>query len=334
MKVDGELPFAMAKVTDRINDLVASGFNGAQSSETGHDPFLPLVLASEHSQDMDLITSIAVAFARNPMNLATIGNDLNAFSEGRFILGLGSQIKAHIEKRFSMPWSQPAARMREMIMAIQAIWATWYEGVPLDFRGACYSHTLMSPVFSPTVTQFGPPKIFLAAVGPKMTEVAGDLCEGMLVHPLTSPKFLRENTLPIIEKCLAGRGLARSQFELSYPVFVVSGQNEKEFQRADKSIRERIAFYSSTPAYRRVLEGHGWERLQPELNALSKRGEWKKMGTLIDDEMLNTFAVVGKPNEIVPMIKERYTGLVDRITINFTFAPAEERADLVKELAS
>ncbi|MBV1876960.1 MAG: TIGR03617 family F420-dependent LLM class oxidoreductase [Pseudomonadales bacterium] len=334
MKVDGELPIGMNKVTDRIGYLEQSGFNGAQSIETGHDPFLPLALAAEHSQDIDLITAIAVAFARNPMNIAAIGNDLNAYSQGRFILGLGSQVQAHIEKRFSMPWSKPAARMREMIMAMRAIWANWYDGEKLNFRGEFYSHTLMTPVFTPTVTPHGAPRVFIAAVGPLMTEVAADLCEGMLVHPLTSTKYLKEQTLPIIEKGLANRGLSRSDFELSYPVFVVSGQTEEEFNKADKSIRERIAFYSSTPAYRRVLETHGWERLQPELNAMSKRGEWAEMGTLIDDDILNTFAVVGEPDTIIPQIKERYTGLVDRITINFSYAPREQRAELVKQLAS
>jgi len=334
MKVDGELPMGMGKVTDQIRYLAEAGFTGAQSVETGHDPFLPLVLAAEHSQDIDLITAIAVAFARNPMNIAAIGNDLNGYSEGRFILGLGSQIQAHIEKRFSMPWSKPASRMREMILALRAIWANWYDGEPLNFRGEFYSHTLMTPVFTPTVTQHGPPRVFIAAVGPLMTQVAGDLCDGMLVHPLTSAKYLKEHTLPIIEKGLAHRGLDRSGFELSYPVFIVSGQTEEEFDLCDKSIRERIAFYSSTPAYRRVLETHGWERLQPELNAMSKRDEWAEMGSLIDDDMLNTFAVVGEPDTIIPKIKERYAGLVDRITINFSYAPREQRPDLVKELAS
>jgi len=335
MKVDGELPIGLGnKINDRISYLEESGFNGAQSIETGHDPFLPLVLAAEHSKDIDLITAIAVAFARNPMNLAALGNDINSYSKGRFILGLGSQIKAHIEKRFSMPWSQPAARMRELITAMQAIWANWYDGEALNFRGEFYSHTLMTPMFTPKVSQYGPPRVFLAAVGPLMTEVAGDLCDGMLVHPLTSTKYLREHTLPIIEASLAKRGLERSDFELSYPVFVVSGQTEEDFKRADISIRERIAFYSSTPAYRRVLAMHGWDRLQPELNAMSKRGLWKEMGALIDDDILHTFAVVGEPDDIIPMIKDRYSGLVDRLTINFSYAPHEQRAELVKQLVS
>lgn len=334
MKVDGELPMGMNKITDRIGQMAEAGFTGAQTVETGHDPFLPLVLAAEHSQNIDLITAIAVAFARNPMNLAAIGNDLNAYSEGRFILGLGSQIRAHIEKRFSMPWSKPAARMREMIEALRAIWANWYDGEPLNFRGEFYKHTLMTPVFTPTTSAYGPPRVFIAAVGPLMTQVAADLCDGMLVHPLTSVHYLREHTLPVIEKGLAERGKLRSDFELSYPVFVVCGQTEEEFMASDKAVRERIAFYSSTPAYKRVLEAHGWENLQPELNQMSKQGLWAEMGMLISDEILNTFAVVGEPSTIVPQIRERYTGLVDRITINFSFAPPEQRPALIRELAS
>lgn len=333
MKVDGELPMGMGNTIERIGQLVEAGYSGAQTVETGHDPFLPLVLAAEHSKDIDLMTAIAVAFARNPMNLAAIGNDLNAFSQGRFILGLGSQIKPHIEKRFSMPWSKPAARMREMILAIRAIWATWYDGEPLDFRGEFYQHTLMTPVFTPKTSEYGPPRVFIAAVGPMMIEVAADLCEGMLVHPLTSTHYLKENILPVIERGLAKRGLARQDFELSYPVFVVSGQTEEDFKQSDKAIRERIAFYASTPAYKRVLEAHGWETLQPELNQMSKRGMWTEMGGLIDDNILNTFAVVGEPNQIVPKIKQRYTGLVDRITINFDFASPAQLPDLIKQLA-
>ncbi len=334
MKVDGELPMGMDKIVDRIGPMEAAGFDGAQTIETGHDPFLPLVLAAEHSKNIDLITAIAVAFGRNPLNMAALGNDINSYSNGRFILGMGSQIKAHIEKRFSMPWGKPAARMREMIMAMQAIWTNWYDGEPLNFRGEFYNHTLMTPMFTPTLSEYGPPRVFIAAVGPMMTEVAADLCEGMLVHPLTTVDYLRHHTLPIIEAGLAKRGLTRKDFELSYPVFVVSGQNEDEFKKNDRAIRERIAFYASTPAYKRVLESHGWENLQPELNQMSKRGEWVAMGDLITDEMLNSFAVVGEPDKIVPVIKERYTGLVDRISINFTFAAPEQRPAMIKELAS
>jgi probable F420-dependent oxidoreductase len=334
MKVDGELFVSMGKVPERIVQLEAAGYHGAQSVETGHDPFLPLTLAAEHSKKIDLITAIAVAFARNPMNMAAIGNDLNEYSQGRLILGIGSQIRAHIEKRFSMPWSHPAARMREMIQAMHAIWDNWHKGTPLNFRGQFYSHTLMTPLFTPEPSKYGAPRVFLAAVGPLMTEVAADVADGIMVHPMTSVKYLKQMTLPIVDASLKKRNLPRAKFELSYPVFVVSGQNEKEFEESKKTVKQRIAFYGSTPAYRGVLELHGWNGLQSQLNLMSKQGKWVEMGELIDDEMLDTFAVVGEPHEIVPMLKARYTGLVDRFSLSFPFVPAEKRPALIKELAS
>ncbi len=333
MKVDALLHHNLAAVPAQVAALEAAGFAGLQTVETGHDPFFPLLLAAEHSKALDLTTAIAVAFARNPMNMAAIGNDLNGYSGGRFILGLGSQIRAHIERRFSMPWSQPAARMREFIAAMQAIWANWYQGEPLNFRGEFYQHTLMTPVFTPKPSDAGPPRVFLAAVGPLMTQVAADLCEGMLVHPLTSVSYLRDHTLPIIEAGLKRRGLSRRDFELSHGMFVVSGATEEAFGDSRRAVRERIAFYSSTPAYRTVLESHGWGELQPELNLLSKQGRWVEMGELISDEMLDTFAVVGEPERIVPMIRERFAGLVDRVTLDFSFAPAEARPALIRQLA-
>ncbi|MBI2783370.1 MAG: TIGR03617 family F420-dependent LLM class oxidoreductase [Gammaproteobacteria bacterium] len=333
MKVDALLHHNLAAVPAQVAALEAAGFAGLQTVETGHDPFFPLLLAAEHSKALDLTTAIAVAFARNPMNMAAIGNDLNGYSGGRFILGLGSQIRAHIERRFSMPWSQPAARMREFIAAMQAIWANWYQGEPLNFRGEFYQHTLMTPVFTPKPSDAGPPRVFLAAVGPLMTQVAADLCEGMLVHPLTSVSYLRDHTLPVIEAGLKRRGLSRRDFELSHGMFVVSGATEEAFRDSRRAVRERIAFYSSTPAYRTVLESHGWGELQPELNLLSKQGRWVEMGELISDEMLDTFAVVGEPERIVPMIRERFAGLVDRVTLDFSFAPAEARPALIRQLA-
>jgi probable F420-dependent oxidoreductase len=333
MKVDALLHHNLAAVPQQVAALEAAGFAGLQTVETGHDPFFPLLLAAEHSKALDLTTAIAVAFARNPMNMAAIGNDLNGYSGGRFILGLGSQIRAHIERRFSMPWSQPAARMREFIAAMQAIWANWYQGEPLNFRGEFYQHTLMTPVFTPKPGDAGPPRVFLAAVGPLMTQVAADLCEGMLVHPLTSVSYLRDHTLPVIEAGLKRRGLSRRDFELSHGMFVVSGATEEAFRDSRRAVRERIAFYSSTPAYRTVLESHGWGELQPELNLLSKQGRWVEMGELISDEMLDTFAVVGEPERIVPMIRERFAGLVDRVTLDFSFAPAEARPALIRQLA-
>ena len=250
-----------------------------------------------------------MAFARNPMNLANIGWDLQAFSKGRFILGLGSQIKPHITKRFSMEWSHPAPRMREMILAIRAIWDTWLNGAPLEFRGDFYTHTLMTPFFTPDAADlggFGVPKIFLAGVGELMTEVAGEVCDGFICHGFTTERYLREVTLPALARGRAKAGKTMEGFEIVGPSFVVTGNDEAEMTRGRAGTRQQIAFYGSTPAYKGVLELHGWGGLQEELNALSKQGKWVEMGDLIDDEILNTFAVVGEPEQIAPELLRRY----------------------------
>jgi probable F420-dependent oxidoreductase len=229
------------------------------------------------------------------------------------MLGLGSQIKAHIEKRFSMPWSHPAPRMKEFISAMRAIWDSWQNGTKLEFRGEFYSHTLMTPFFNPGPNEFGPPKVFLAAVGEGMTRVAGEVADGMLVHGFTTERYLRERTLPAIEEGLKASGRDRGDFELSYPAFVVTGETDEEMESAAAGTRKQIAFYGSTPAYRGVLDLHGWADLQTELNILSKRGEWDEMGRLIDDEVLNAFAVVGPPDEIAKQLSARFGDLVDRL---------------------
>ncbi|MBW2235387.1 MAG: LLM class F420-dependent oxidoreductase [Deltaproteobacteria bacterium] len=312
-------------VAERARELEAQGFDGLVTAEMSSDPFFPLLLAAEHTERIELMTSIAVAFARNPMILANIGNDLQAYSKGRFILGLGSQIKPHIAKRFSMPWSHPAARMREFIQALRAIWACWYEGEKLDFRGEFYTHTLMTPMFTPSNNPHGAPRVVLAAVGPRMTEVAGEVADGMLVHSFTTRRYLDEVTLPAVERGLAKAGRSRSDFELCYPAFVVSGRDEREWQRSRIAATRQLAFYGSTPAYRRVLEAHGWGELQPELNVLSKRGEWEKMGELITDEILDEFAVVAGPGEVAGALKARFGGVIDRVLCTFDFAEDAER---------
>ncbi|MGH2687069.1 MAG: TIGR03617 family F420-dependent LLM class oxidoreductase, partial [Actinomycetota bacterium] len=259
-------------------------------------------------------TGIAVAFARNPMTLAYTAYDLQAFSGGRFILGLGSQIKAHITKRFDMEWSKPAARMREMILAIRAIWESWNEGTKLDFRGDFYSHTLMTPFFNPGPNPHGNAKVFLAGVGELMTEVAGEVADGFLCHGFTTERYLREVTIPALERGLAKSGRTLADFEISGPGFVVTGLNEAEIEQAAAGVRQQIAFYGSTPAYRPVLDMHGWGDLQSELNSLSKQGEWVKMGELIDDDILTTFAVVAEPAELAAGLHRRYGDVIDRIS--------------------
>ncbi|MCY3971161.1 MAG: TIGR03617 family F420-dependent LLM class oxidoreductase [Acidobacteria bacterium] len=334
MKVDGGLPTDLREVPARIRELEDAGFAAAMTAETAHDPFFPLLLAAEHSERIELMTSIAVAFARTPMNLANVGHDLNAYSQGRLILGLGSQIRPHITKRFSMPWSHPARRMREFILAMRAIWSNWYEGERLRFQGEFYSHTLMTPMFTPTDTEHGPPRVFLAAVGPLMTEVAGEVADGLIVHPFTTQSYMRDTTLPAIERGLAAAGRDRSDFEIAYPGFIVSGQDEKTFEATKRAVKKQISFYGSTPAYRPVLESEGWGELQLELNRMSKQGQWDEMGLLITDEMLDAFAVVGEPADLARGVLDRYGEVVDRMSPNLRFLDEATQRDVIASLAA
>jgi len=323
VKVDGGIGWgAGAGVTAR--KLEDAGYDGAWTAETNHDPFLPHVLAATATERLELGTGIAVAFARNPMTLAQTAWDLQALSKGRFLLGLGSQIKPHITKRFSMPWSHPAARMRELVLAMRAIWDAWEGGSRLDFRGDFYTHTLMTPFFDPGPNPAGLPRVFLAAVGDRMTQVAGEVCDGMLCHGFTTASYLQDKTLPALETGLAASGRARADLELSLPAFVVTGTTEEELEASAVGVRRQIAFYGSTPAYRPVLEHHGWGDLQDELNRLSKQGEWEAMGERIEDEVLEAFAVVAEPDRLAAGLLERYAGLVDRISF---YAPYERDPD-------
>ena len=317
MKVDGGINIDLHQAAASAREAEEAGYSGAWTAETNHDPFLPLLLAAEHTQKIELGTSIAVAFARSPMTLANTAWDLQAYSKGRFVLGLGSQIQPHITKRFSMPWSKPAARMREMVLAIRAIWDCWQNGTKLNFRGEFYTHTLMTPFFTPAASElgdFGPPKIFLAGVGELMTEVAGEVCDGFICHGFTTEKYLREVTIPALARGRAKAGKTMDGFEIVGPSFVVTGNDENELEKAAAGTRQQIAFYGSTPAYRPVLDLHGWGDLQDRLNTLSKQGQWVEMGSLIDDEILNTFAVVGEPETVAPELHKRYGDVIQRIS--------------------
>ncbi len=337
MKVDGNLGNDLAKAGANAREAEAAGYAGVWTAETSHDPFLPLLLGAEHTEHLELGTSIAVAFARSPMTLANTAWDLQAFSKGRFILGLGSQIKPHITKRFSMEWSHPAPRMREFVLAMRAIWNTWLTGEKLEFRGEYYQHTLMTPFFTPSPADldgFGPPKVFLAGVGEMMTEVAGEVCDGFLCHGFTTERYLREVTMPALERGRAKAGKTMEGFEIIGPSFVVTGANDEQLEAAAAGTRQQIAFYGSTPAYKGVLELHGWGGLQEELNALSKQGDWVKMGTLIDDEILNTFAVVGPPESIAPELAARYGDVIQRISFYAPYKSDPERWRAVMDALS
>jgi probable F420-dependent oxidoreductase len=324
VKIDGGFMTDLAKVPEQARELERLGYDGAFSAEISHDPFFPLVLAAEHTERLELGTGIAVAFARSPMTLANVAYDLQAYSKGRLILGLGSQIKPHIEKRFSMPWSHPAARMRELILAMRAIWASWNDGEKLDFQGEFYRHTLMTPFFNPGPNPYGVPKVFVAAVGERMTEVAGEVADGILLHGFTTERYVREVTLPALERGWKKASKDRADFQLSGPLFVVTGTNDEELEKAKRGTREQIAFYGSTPAYRGVLELHGWGDLQDELNRLSKQGEWVAMGDLITDDILDAFAVEGEPEDIPRLLLARYGDIVDRCSF---YAPYQSDPD-------
>ncbi len=314
MKVDGGIGFSPSGVVEAARAAEAAGYDGIWSAETSHDGFIPLALAAGVTERIQLGTGIAVAFARNPMTLAVLANDLQTLSEGRFMLGLGSQIKPHITKRFSMPWSHPAPRMRELILAIRAIWAAWAGDEKLDFRGEYYTHTLMTPFFSPGPNEYGNPPILLAAVGELMAEVAGEVADGILIHGFTTERYLREVSLPALERGAAAGGKTRADLQVSYPGFVVTGATEVDVATAASAVKNQIAFYGSTPAYRPVLELHGWGDVQTELNTLSKRGEWAKMGELIDDDILNEFAIVAPLDEVPRRVMDRFGALIDRFS--------------------
>ena len=332
MKVDGGLGWELDKVGAEAKALEELGYSGLMTAETSHDPFFPLVVAALNTQRVELMTSIAVAFARTPMLLANIGHDLNAVSKGRFVLGIGSQIRPHITKRFSMPWSAPAARMREFVLAMRSIWSTWHGGKPLEFAGRFYTHTLMTPFFTPTNNDYGAPRVFLAAVGPLMTEVAGEVADGVIIHAFTTEKYLRETTLPSLERGFEKAGKSRKDFEISYPVFVVTGKDDKAIEAAKVATRRQIAFYGSTPAYKPVLDSIDAGHLQGDLNAMSKQGRWEEMGNLITDDILKEFAVIGAPSTIASQIKSRYGDLIDRTSAAYANIPREDRQKIIADL--
>jgi probable F420-dependent oxidoreductase len=324
MLVDGGLSFRSDDPGAEARELEIAGYDGAWSAETGHDPLLIVAGAATATTTLELGTGIVVAFARSPMITATMANDVQLLSRGRLLLGLGSQIKPHIEKRYSMPWSHPAPRMREYILAMRNIWSCWNEGTALNFRGEFYRHTLMSPFFNPGPNPHGAPKVYLAAVGELMTEVAGEVADGLLVHPFSTERYIREVTLPALERGLAKSGRESKDFPISFSGLVATGDTDEQFADATKRVRGQIAFYGSTPAYRGVLELHGWGDLQSELNTLSKTGEWEKMGELIDDDVLHTFSVVAAPNEVGAEVRRRLNDVISRFSIYAPYALGDD----------
>jgi len=300
------------------------GFDGLWTAETSHDPFFPLVVAAQQTKTIKLGTSIAVAFPRSPMVLAQIAWDLQAHSQGRFILGLGTQVKGHNERRFGIKWESPGPRLREMIEMIHAIWACWQDNERPSFAGKFYNFTLMTPFFNPGPIAYTKPPIYIAGVNEYICRLAGELCEGFHVHPFHSIQHLDSVVIPNITKGLESKGRSRKDIALSSTIFVITGKNRDEIEAAKAPVRQQIAFYASTPAYVGVLEAHGWGDAGPRLTERSKRGDWTGMASEITDEMLDVYAVSGTYDEIPDLIKKRYTGYLDRLGFYMPFSAGEQ----------
>jgi probable F420-dependent oxidoreductase len=333
MKIDVDLDTgSLVSISASAKAREEAGYDGLWSTESAHDPFLPLVAAAQSSDRAELGTSIAVAFARTPMTVAYAAHDLQAYSGGRFLLGLGSQVKPHIERRFSMAWSHPAPRMREFIGALHAIWDCWDSGTPLNFRGDFYQHTLMTPFFSPPANPWPRPKVMLAAVGEAMTRIAGEVADGIFLHAFTTERYIREVTIPAIEVGLGTAGKSRQDFQIAHLVLIATGRTDEQAAEARRAVRQQIAFYGSTPSYKRVLELHGWGELADELNSLSRSSredKWSAMADLVDDSVLSAFAVVAEPARVADELVRRFGDLVDRLKF---YAPYESEPILWDEI--
>ncbi len=321
MKLDAGIGAELAAVPRRVVAAERAGLDAIWAAETVNDPFLSLALGAEHTDRVLLGTAIAVAFARNPMSVAYTTNQLQEYSRGRLVVGLGSQVRSHIERRFSAQWSHPAARMREFVLALRAVWASWNDGGQLDFEGDFYTHTLMTPVFAPRPHEFGAPRVFLAAVGPRMTEVAGEVADGVIAHGISSARYAREVTLPALERGLAKSGRTRADVEVTCPGFIAVAETGEQLQQARAAMRRHVAYYASTPAYRPVLELHGWGDRQRALYECSKRRDWTAMSDLVDDAMLDTLTIVTTPDRLAREVQARYGGIADRITAPWWRAP-------------
>jgi probable F420-dependent oxidoreductase len=291
----------------------AAGYDGLFTGELNGDPFLPLVLAARATTRLTIGTGIAVAFSRSPMTLAYTAHDLQRAAGGRFVLGLGSQVKAHIERRFSMPWGRPAAQMREFVLALRAAWSSWADGQPLDFEGEYYRHTLMPPRFVPAHHDFGPPPVYVAGVGDAMTRIAGEVADGFLCHAFTTERWIREHSLPFLVEGRRRSGQSMDGFTMKAAIFLATGTDEQIEAEVD-TIREQLAFYASTPAYRPILELHGWGDMGAELTRLSKAGRWSEMPHLITDEVVEAFAIVAPVNQVPEVLHRRLGDVVDRVS--------------------
>jgi probable F420-dependent oxidoreductase len=306
--------YGLTDAAQRARELRDAGAAGVATFEGAHDVFAPLTLAAT-VPGLDLMTNVAIAFPRNPIHLAHQANDHQLLSSGRFILGLGTQIRAQIEKRFGAEFDKPVARMTELIAALRAIFEAWNSGQRLDFRGDYYRHTLMTPAFNPGPNPHGPPPIYVGALGPLLTRAVAQHADGLLVMPFGSKRFLHEHTMPRVHEGLQASGRQVDDFAVLPEIIVSAGDTDAELEAAHARTRALLAFYGSTPAYQPVLAAHGWGDLQPELNTLSKQGRWDEMGGLIDDEVLHTVAACGKPADVARHIRDRVEGVADTVCL-------------------
>ena len=328
MKIDTML-LGLEDAGDNARRLEEIGLDGAFTFEGPQDVFFPLALAASATTSLDLMTNVAIAFPRNPIQLAHQANDLQVLSHGQFSLGLGAQVRAQVERRYGVPFDRPLARMRELIGALRAIFDCWEQGSRLDFRGEFYQHTLMSPMFNPGPNPYGKPPILLGALGPQMTRLAAEVADGLLVMPFNSKRHFHERTLPAISEGLARANRVSDGFSVIGEVIVCCGRDAAELAAADEATRWLLSFYASTPSYRPVLEVEGWGDLQPELNAMAKQGRWDELPSRIDDQMLSTLAVRGTPKEVAAAIVDRFGGHVDRVGF---YTPYAVNPDVLGEL--
>lgn len=314
-----------SEVAAEARHLEASGWSGAFTFDGPHDPFLPVVTAAAHTDRLVLFTNIAVALARNPMTVAITANDLQEQTGGRFLLGLGSQVRPHIERRFSMPWSQPVDRMAEFASGVRAIQTAWATGEPLDFHGDFYRHDLMPPFFDPGPNPHGPPPVLLGAVGPRMTEAAGRAADGFLGHPFTSASYFEATTMAAFLAGLEASGRMRDEVLVAASVIVATGVTDEEYERNVEAARHRLAFYGSTPAYRPVLDHHGWGDLQPRLQQMTRDGRWDDLAGMIDDEVLDILAIRAPVDQVRAAVEERFGATApERVTIAAVGPPSTE----------
>ncbi|MEH6605006.1 MAG: TIGR03617 family F420-dependent LLM class oxidoreductase [Pseudomonadales bacterium] len=325
MKIDGPFYATVDNATTEATRMKDIGYDGVYTLEGNTDPFFPLVLASQAEPELDISTAIAVGFPRNPLHLAYQAWDLQKLSRGKFYLGLGSQVKAHIERRFGIPFSPPAPRMKELIQATKAFFDCFQNGSELNFQGKYYQHSLMTPMFNAGPNPYGIPPILLGAVGPRMTRVAGEVADGLIVHPFHTMPFLQETQMPVITSALAESGRSREDFLLSISAICITGNTEEEYLAAKNTVKGLLGFYGSTPAYRPPMEAVGLADLQPTLNRLSKAGKWEEMGNMVSDEFVEAFAVCGPPETIAQQLWDKYGSMANRLSI---YAPYQTTPDV------